>query len=394
MKILLINTYYEPNGFGGAERSVKIIAEGLMEAGHEVSVITSDESTREKKINNVSVYYQKAPNIYWLYKSDEQSKFKKILWHFIDSFGLNNLKETVDQIKKLKPDIVITNNTVQFSSALFREIKKTEIPVIHVVRDHYLICFKTTMFINGETCKKQCATCKFLSFRKKSNTVDVDAVVGISQYILDKHLDLGYFKKTPLKKIIPNTILKEQSRLKREFKKKGELAVFGFAGNLTQEKGIDFLLDTFIKGKVLNELRIYGNADVELVSMLKKKFGLNSNIRFLGFKSPEVIFSEIDYLIVPSQVNEAFGRVIIESYSFAVPVIGIERGGIPELIHSQLTGYLFSTQLELLEIIQNCSEINENYLKLSQGAHAESKKYHNLNSISRYLKLIDTIKLK
>ena len=37
-------------------------------------------------------------------------------------------------------------------------------------------------------------------------------------------------------------------------------------------------------------------------------------------------------MIIPSLWNEPFGRVVIEAYSHNKPVIGANRGGIPEII--------------------------------------------------------------
>ena len=42
MKILILNMFYYPNLIGGAEHSVKLLAEHLAAKGHKVSVLTMD----------------------------------------------------------------------------------------------------------------------------------------------------------------------------------------------------------------------------------------------------------------------------------------------------------------------------------------------------------------
>lgn len=59
MKILIVNTWYYPNLMGGAEHSVKLLAEGLVKSGNEVAIFCIDnrESGIKKQIiNGVTVY--------------------------------------------------------------------------------------------------------------------------------------------------------------------------------------------------------------------------------------------------------------------------------------------------------------------------------------------------
>jgi glycosyltransferase involved in cell wall biosynthesis len=64
-------------------------------------------------------------------------------------------------------------------------------------------------------------------------------------------------------------------------------------------------------------------------------------IRFLGFVEPAELLSRIDVLVVPSLLQEPFGRVLIEAYGHGVAVIGSRRGGIPEVIEDGETGLIF-----------------------------------------------------
>ena len=45
MRILFVNTYYYPNMFGGAEHSVKLLAEGLG-AHNECAVFSADAASK------------------------------------------------------------------------------------------------------------------------------------------------------------------------------------------------------------------------------------------------------------------------------------------------------------------------------------------------------------
>ena len=54
----------------------------------------------------------------------------------------------------------------------------------------------------------------------------------------------------------------------------------------------------------------------------------------------------IDVLIVPSLWHDPLPRVVYESYSHGVPVIGSDRGGIPEIIDIGKTGFIFNPDFE------------------------------------------------
>ena len=67
MRVLIINMYYYPNMIGGAEHSVKLLAEGLVKSGHQVTVYTLDaiaknEALKQETIEGVHVVrgYSKA----------------------------------------------------------------------------------------------------------------------------------------------------------------------------------------------------------------------------------------------------------------------------------------------------------------------------------------------
>jgi len=46
---------------------------------------------------------------------------------------------------------------------------------------------------------------------------------------------------------------------------------------------------------------------------------------------------------VPSLWNEAFGRVVIEAFSFGIPVICSNKGALPELIEQDRTGWVYDS---------------------------------------------------
>lgn len=98
------------------------------------------------------------------------------------------------------------------------------------------------------------------------------------------------------------------------------------------------VIDAF--NKLSLPLLVVGNGSEE--KKLKKRAG--STIRFSGFV-PDSELAELYHgaraVIFPSE--EDFGMVAVEALSFGVPVIGLEYGGLREIVTSGVTGEFFHT---------------------------------------------------
>jgi glycosyltransferase involved in cell wall biosynthesis len=69
--------------------------------------------------------------------------------------------------------------------------------------------------------------------------------------------------------------------------------------------------------------------------------GLHEHVVFKGFLTqPKLAMMGMDILVLPSR-NEAFGLVLIEAMRCGVAVMGVNAGGVPEIIDHNQTGLLF-----------------------------------------------------
>jgi len=92
VKLLLVNTFYPPDGPGGAERSVRLLAESLQQRGHDVTVVvtTPDGHSRMVQAEGVTVRYLAIRNVY-RNPLHPPSPWLKPLWHG----GCNGLRYTL-----------------------------------------------------------------------------------------------------------------------------------------------------------------------------------------------------------------------------------------------------------------------------------------------------------
>ncbi|XID91104.1 glycosyltransferase family 4 protein [Paenibacillaceae bacterium WGS1546] len=356
MKILIFNTFYSPNAIGGAEKSVQLIAEGLLECGIQPVVVTTSDRDGVSIVNGIKVHYVRYRNVYWSLQSAVKKSYKKVMWHSVDIFNPLMLQKVKQIVDVEKPDVIHTNNISGFSVAPWLVAKKLNIPVVHTLRDHNLLCVKSTMFREGANCKKQCMSCSSITRLKKylSNRNYIHTVVGISNYMIHRHQQFDYFKGVPLKRIVNGVIPKNEMIQDVVHPSDSSDLIFLYLGRIEESKGVNYLLEVF-NGFPGARLMLGGEIYDKEIAHKKDNGYYSDNITFLGYVNSDVVVKQADVMIVPSLLNEAFGRTIIEAYAWGKPVIGSNRGGIPEFIEHGRTGFIFNPDEQggLEEIIRS-----------------------------------------
>jgi glycosyltransferase involved in cell wall biosynthesis len=355
MKVMLVNSLYWPNVIGGAEKSTQIIAENLKKSGIETVVVTVSDQEKIDYVNGVKVYYVHHSSVYWSYYSKTKKAFIKVFWHIASLYNFSILKRIDRILKKERPDVVNTNNLSEFSVGVWKVIKRNRIPVVHTLRDFSLVCPRATLFKKNDICSRKNLICiLMLNFRRLFSKY-VDSVVGNSHFVLDEHIYSGFFKDSS-KYVVYNSL--ETGKIKQYIKKKVEKLNFGFVGHMSFHKGIEFLLKVFKENNV-DELHVFGRGiTLKYEKYLKEKYK-SENINFYGYKKAEEAFNIIDVLIVPSLCHDVLPRVIYEAYSYGIPVIGSDRGGIPEIIDNGKTGFVFKAESEK-ELLNRINIFKEN----------------------------------
>ncbi|MGF6992025.1 glycosyltransferase family 4 protein [Paraburkholderia sp. GAS32] len=378
MKILYVNSLYSPNTVGGgAERSVQYLAESMAKNGHVVKVVSlspvSGSTTR--LINSVECTYLRTPNIYFPFAQPWIAKFLKPLWHLCDSENPIARRAIRRIIEEFQPDIFHTNNLLGFSTGVWREARKLGIPVVHTIRDYYLLCPRSTMFNASGNCNSICASCSMLGKIRQKATKDVTAVIGVSASILEKHRQFGVFVDHKYMRSIPNGYRNERSKISGEGSRRSKL-IFGYLGRISPEKGLDSFVKILGMSGISAVLKIGG----KISESKKAKLSLSAadiDIEYVGFVRPYELLEKIDFLIVPSLWDEPFSRAIVEAYAHGVPVIASKRGGITELVAEGKTGFLFDPQDDesVRSAIYKATEDSLNFDEMRKNCLAQAEKF-------------------
>lgn len=331
MRILIFNELYTPNKKGGAEVSTQLLAESLVELGYEVHICTSSDKNSDEIINGVVVHRRKQHNIYWSLCHDSMPLWKKIVWHFVETYNLFEYWTIKNVIYLVEPDVIHTNVFTGFSVIVWKIAKRYKIPIVHTLRDYYLMCVRSTLFNKGHDCDKRCGLCRLVSEPKRFMSQYVSAVVGISHFILNKHINASYFKSADIKSVIPNAVSISYPSVKFHMERNYSI---GYLGRIHESKGLEYLIESFLSIKGTNYiLQIGGDGEQGYVEQLKMKYS-SKRVQFLGKVNSEDFLKKIRLLVVPSLWGEPFGRVIIEAHACACPVLVSNKGGMPELINN------------------------------------------------------------
>src|SRR5439155_19555597 len=89
MKILHLNSCYYPHLVGGAERSVRLLAEAQSTRGHTPVVVSLSpkRGMESARVGGIKVYYVGLKNIYWPFRNRSAYSLAKPLWHALDVYN-------------------------------------------------------------------------------------------------------------------------------------------------------------------------------------------------------------------------------------------------------------------------------------------------------------------
>lgn len=339
-RILIVNALYPPRVLGGAERSVQFLAEALAAGGSRVTVVTTtpEEKASVEELNGVRVHALPVANLYWPFGA--KGRHSTALFHALDICNFKMQARVGAVLDAVRPDLVHTNTLVGFSVAVWRAAHERGIPVIHTLRDFYLLCPNSKMFRAGQNCGAPCFTCALYNAPKRALSRLVSGVVGNSQFMLDAHLANGFFPRATLRTVIHNAYPLAGAPAAAAAEKSGPFRL-GYLGRLDEYKGVGVLLDAVARlpaGQV--EVLLAGQGEPAYEAALRRRHP-GPHIRFLGFVKPEELFAQIDALAVPSLWHEPLPRTVFEAYAHGLPVLASNRGGLPELVDEGRTGWMF-----------------------------------------------------
>jgi glycosyltransferase involved in cell wall biosynthesis len=217
---------------------------------------------------------------------------------------------------------------------------------------------------------------------KQSVLKESDRVIAVSSYVKNKLEAIVDKDKIA---VIPNIM--NINYVKKAVSKRYML----FIGNLTEEKGILFLLEALKEADTDIPTIVIGDGNLRKTAERTVKED-NLNVSFLGrlgHNEAMEYLSGCGILLFPSLWPEPLSRVLIEASMIGVPIIATNTGGTPDIIEDGKNGILSSANSDdfakkLVKLIRNNkmrNRIRNNAKRMAElrfGEKAVMKKIENI----------------
>ncbi len=299
-----------PEKYGGIERIIAMLCDGLTDRGHEITLFASPGSTA--KCHKLVSVYQKPlleANIPW---SDP-------VWN------LRNLSVAIEAANSGKFDIV--HSHLDLWTLFFHNLTKT--PVLQTMHN-------PLYRDNADATKDD----RLKLFSEESNRIQM---VFISQSA--KNQSMVNF---PPKR---NQVIYNGSDLSHfKFNSKGG-DHFIWIARMNKHKGVENAINACEKTGV--KLLLAGRIDPTQKEYFETyiKPRLNEKIQYVGELTESQLsdfYGPAKALLYPIEWEEPFGLVVSEAMACGTPVIAYRRGSMPELIDDGKTGFVIDSNIESL----------------------------------------------
>ncbi|NTJ44795.1 glycosyltransferase family 4 protein [Agrobacterium larrymoorei] len=355
MKICIVAQTFAPQEEGGAEIVARMSAIELsrrhdvfvLALGLEGDVAPPGETVGADGIRVLRVRWKNSylPGP----RKPAVGRMSKLAWHLRSAWGATSARDLKQLLSREKVDLVYAHNSARMQPALFDATRALGIPLCLHLHDYALLCPKASMFKAAGNCETPCMECRILTSRVKASDGSGVTAIAVSEALKQRFLDNDVLPKADWH-ILPNTYVREQD-LPRDFLRRTGPAdgsfTFGYVGALSEEKGIEDLITAFLAicGGHDVRLQIAGRGRKDYEDHLKS-LTRGAPIEFLGFVKADQVYREVDAVVVPSVWNEPQGMILIEAAVYGVPVIGAARGGIPEIVVGERTGWCYEPDEE------------------------------------------------
>jgi len=310
-----------PKKYGGVERIVHYLTEGLVKKGHNVTLFASGDSKTKAKL--VPGWPQSL--------NKEKIKGKPISWKN-SVFPLLNISQAFEQAHKF--DIIHIHENKLCLSNFFTSFIKT--PVVITIHDE----FPTPEF------KSRWAL--FTKY-KKNNYISISK----SHQKLGKKIGINF---------VDNIYNGIDFSLFKFNKNKGEHLTW--LGRSAAKKGAEeaIIIAKKAKEKLLLAGRIDVNSPVSLEyyrNHMKPYF--NKNIKYIGEvndSQKNKFLGNAKALLYPISWEEPFGLVMAEALACGTPVIVFDRGSAREVIKDGKTGFIVKNIREAVAAVKKIDQID------------------------------------
>lgn len=316
-------------------------------------------------------------------------------------FSFINLIRIFYCLQSFKPDFIFVHSfSGKLSNSILFALRFFDIKKYFFVHDYKLICPISSMYRWDEKKSsyvicQECPSKKSISYVLRNrcnrssyifsfiNYLDFKIAQFLSlEIVFDKFIFVSKYTKDVItsyskiisdkSKLLYNSVLDINDGSPIAFNEKKY--DFVFIGRLSKEKGIIEFCEFCEQNNLNVKLLVIGEGNLR--KEIENRFP--QFVECVGFKSGSEKIQLIKlskFLIFPSLWLENNPIVLLESQSLSIPALAHSIGGVPEIIHNNFNGFLYSNQEDLLVSIKAALSITEEeYSILSNNSRSTYKK--------------------
>jgi len=312
MKILHLTSHLNS---GGITTYLFNLSQGLLERGHQVTIISSGGSW-QKNFENLGIQHVTSEAF------DIKSELHPRLWQFLPKLRSFVKENSIDVLHAHKRVTQVLAQTVSVLEC---------VPYISTCHGFYKLRLGRRIFPAWGSrviaISKQVA-----EYLKNDCGVSAEKITTIPNALRPE------FAQNPVS-------TEERDTVRKAYGLKPDSIVIGTTGRLVKVKGCDELL---CAAKLLSEFHeniqvlIVGEGDqrAELFD-LKNQLLLDGKVSILGeMKDIRPALQAMDIFVAPVSWEEGFGYSVLEAMHYGKPVIASNAGGLPCLVEDGVTGFL------------------------------------------------------
>jgi len=391
-KIMLIEMSPFPYHIGGGYAHLCMLSKGLIERGFEVHVLSSSPADEY-----VLLDYPKEVILHNVGMKHKMFGKGNKLWGYVRRifYEWSFVRAAKKKIKEINPDIINSQSLITTSlpcSLLGR-------PFVATLHGIYMEGFKELWEKRGR--KDVSITGKFYGWLEKYNLRRCHTVVGINKNVADyysEYVDSIYVDSI----VIENSIDCKPYNEFNIFKQRNK---YLFLGRISEEKGIDYLIEALklIDKKVPYkiEFNIAGSGDKDYIQSLKDQCSMlkNITINFLGpvYGEDKIkLFKSSSVFVLPSRF-ESFGIVLLEAMSAKCALIASNASGPRGIIKNefgQLVDYIDEGKriLNLAYVLLESTKWDTD--EMGEAARKEvEERYSSDKAVDKYIELYNKVAL-
>ena len=283
------------------------------------------------------------------------------------------------KIRAFNPDVIHIHNLFPVGSpALLSVAAAYGVPVVMTLHNYRLICANALLYRDGEVCQdcvhktvpmpgivRGCYRGSCLQTAGLATMTSTHKMLHTWQNKVARYITLTDFARN---RILDSSLhlRNEQVVVKSNFMfdplakdtdgaSRDEKPHALFIGRLSEEKGMDTLLEAFQESG--DPIRIIGGGPYE--AQVKAAAEVCPNIQYLGFQEKPRIMAELQSaacLVFPSVWFEGFPMTLVEALAMGTPAVVSAIGGLPEIIEDGYNG-LHVTPGHPVDVVQQTQRL-------------------------------------